>query len=78
MLKAPELGSLDSGTPIYFRRFEVGQVASYALDPDGKALTVRVFVKAPYDHFLTKDTRFWQAIWYIVVADLTMSTRIIN
>ena len=61
VLRAPELGSLDSGTPIYFRRFEVGQVASYTLDPDGKALTVKIFVNAPYDQFVTKDTRFWQA-----------------
>src|SRR5271169_2514273 len=28
-LKTPDLGSLDSGTPIYFRRLQVGQVASY-------------------------------------------------
>jgi paraquat-inducible protein B len=60
-LKTPELGSLDSGTPIYFRRLQVGQIASYALDKDGKALTIRMFVKAPYDQYVTPNTRFWQA-----------------
>jgi paraquat-inducible protein B len=34
-LKAAELGSLDIGTPIYFRRLQVGEVASYELDADG-------------------------------------------
>jgi paraquat-inducible protein B len=61
VLKTPDLGSLDIGTPLYFRRLEVGQVASYSLDDDGKSLSVRVFVRAPYDQYVTPDTRFWQA-----------------
>jgi len=60
-LKAPTLGSLDTGTPIFFRRLQVGQVASYALDGDGQALTIRVFVRAPYDQYVNPNTRFWQA-----------------
>ncbi len=60
-LKAATLGSLDYGTPIYFRRIQVGQVASYRLDQDGRELTVRVFVNAPYDRFVKPETRFWQA-----------------
>src|SRR6202451_3289329 len=42
ILKTSDLGSIDTGTPIYFRRLQVGQVASYALDNDGKDLTDRV------------------------------------
>jgi paraquat-inducible protein B len=61
VLKTPDLGSLDTGTPIYFRRLQVGQVASYALDQDGKLLTVRVFVRAPYDQYVNPNTRFWHA-----------------
>lgn len=61
VLKSSDLGSLDTGTPIYFRRLQVGEVASYELDPDGHALTVRVFVKAPYDQYVTPNTRFWHA-----------------
>ena len=60
-LKTPDLGSLDNGTPIFFRRLQVGQVASYELDPDGKALTVTAFVRAPYDQYVNPDTRFWHA-----------------
>jgi paraquat-inducible protein B len=61
VLKTPDLGSLDYGTPIYFRRLQVGEVASYALDEDGESLTVKVFVNAPYDQYVTPNTRFWHA-----------------
>ena len=61
VLKTPDLGSLDTGTPIYFRRLQVGQVASYELDKDGKALTVTAFVRAPYDQYVNPNTRFWHA-----------------
>src|SRR5215472_12413690 len=61
VLTTPDLGSLDVGTPLYFRRLEVGQVAAYKLADDGKSLSVRVFVRAPYDQYVTPDTRFWQA-----------------
>jgi paraquat-inducible protein B len=61
ILKTPDLGSLDTGTPIYFRRLQVGQVASYSLDRDGKDLTVKVFVQAPYDQYVNPNTRFWHA-----------------
>jgi paraquat-inducible protein B len=60
-LRAKDLGSLDYGTPIYFRRLQVGEIASYALDPDGHSLNVKVFVNEPYDRFVTAETRFWHA-----------------
>ena len=60
-LKTAELGSLGSGTPIYYRQLQAGQVVSYELDKDGGFLNVKIFVESPYDHFVTQDTRFWQA-----------------
>ncbi|CAD6516809.1 PqiB family protein [Paraburkholderia metrosideri] len=60
-LKSSGLGSLDVGTPVYFRRLRVGQIASYQLDPDGRGVTLKVFVNAPYDQFVKADTRFWHA-----------------
>jgi paraquat-inducible protein B len=60
-LKTPQLGSLGKGTPIYYRRLQAGQVSNYELDPSGKFLNVTVFVQAPYDQYVTGDTRFWQA-----------------
>jgi paraquat-inducible protein B len=61
ILKTTDLGSVDTGTPVYFRRLKVGQVASYELDKDGRNLTVKIYVYAPYDQYVNPETRFWQA-----------------
>lgn len=60
-LKTSDLGSLDTGTPVFFRRLKVGRVASYVLDKDGQSFTVKIFVNAPYDQYVNPDTRFWHA-----------------
>jgi paraquat-inducible protein B len=60
-LRTGNLGSLDRGTPVFFRRLQVGQVSSYALTEDGQRFDVMIFVKAPYDDYVTANTRFWQA-----------------
>lgn len=61
VLHSAEIGSLDSGSPIYYRRIQVGQVETYALDPNGNGVTLRVFVRAPFDQYVGSNTRFWHA-----------------
>ena len=61
VLHADDLGSLDIGSPLYFRRIQVGRVASYDLDKDGKGVTFTIFVDGPYDRFVTRSSRFWNA-----------------
>ncbi|HEY4319258.1 MAG TPA: MlaD family protein [Herbaspirillum sp.] len=61
VIHADDLGSLDIGSPVYYRRIVVGQVAAYELNPDGKGITLRLFVNAPYDKFVGVNTRFWHA-----------------
>ena len=61
VLKASELGSLDIGAPVYFRRVPVGQVVAYQLDRNGRNVDITVFVNAPYDRFVTAESRFWHA-----------------
>ena len=60
-LHADDLGSLDIGSPVYFRRIQVGRVSSYALDKDGKGVTFQIFVDGPYDQFVSRSSRFWNA-----------------
>lgn len=60
-LLTDDLGSLGIGSPLYFRRLQVGQVISFGLADDGKGVQVQIFVNAPYDRFVTDDTRFWNA-----------------
>jgi paraquat-inducible protein B len=61
VLHADEIGSLGVGSPIFYRRIEVGQVLAYALDPGGASVTLKIFVRAPYDTYVNGATRFWQA-----------------
>jgi len=61
VLRSNDLGSLSPGSPIFFRRVQVGQVVAFDLDKDGLGLTMRIFINAPYDAFVTENTRFWNA-----------------
>jgi paraquat-inducible protein B len=61
VLKASDLGSLEIGSPIYYRRLPVGQVIAYELAPDGNTVQIKIFVKAPYDTYVYPETRFWNA-----------------
>ncbi|HTB27693.1 MAG TPA: MlaD family protein, partial [Steroidobacteraceae bacterium] len=61
ILHAADIGSLNIGSTVFYRHMPAGQVVAYALDPGGASVTVKVFINSPYDRFVTKDTRFWQA-----------------
>ncbi len=61
MLRASDLGSLDIGSPVYFRRVQVGRVATYKLNEAGSGIDLQIFVDAPYDRFVNSNTRFWNA-----------------
>ncbi len=61
VLRADNLGSVGYATPVYFRRLQVGEVTAYELDKNGTGVTISIFVHAPYDRFVTTETRFWQA-----------------
>lgn len=60
-LHTQDLGSLDIGSPVYYRKIPVGQVVAYALDPDGKGVNIDLFIHAPNDQYVTENTRFWNA-----------------
>jgi paraquat-inducible protein B len=61
ILKSEDLGSLDIGSPVYYRRIQVGRVASYQLGETGQDIKLQIFIDAPYDRYVTTDTRFWNA-----------------
>jgi paraquat-inducible protein B len=71
VLKGDDMGSLDVGSPIFFRRLQVGQITSYRLDDDGKGVTMHVFINAPYDKYVKDNSRFWQASGIDVSLDTT-------
>jgi len=61
VLRAAALGSLNIGSPVYYRDIQVGQVVGYQLDADGKGVSVDVFIAAPHDRLVLTTTRFWNA-----------------
>ncbi len=60
-LTTHDAGSITIGAPVYYRRVAVGQIVDSALDADGRQITLQVFIDAPYDRFVTRNTRFWNA-----------------
>ena len=61
VLHAKDIGSLSIGSAVFYRHIAAGQVVAYSLDPSGDSVTIKVFINSPYDRFVTRDTRFWQA-----------------
>ena len=61
VLRAADLGSLDVGSPVLYRRTQVGRVVGYILSPDQDELSVKVFIEAPYDKLVTLESRFWNS-----------------
>lgn len=59
-LLADALGSLAEGSPVLHRGIEVGRVVGYTLRDD-QQVVIQVFVDAPYDAWVTANTRFWNA-----------------
>ena len=60
-LHGDSLGSIDIGSPVFYRRIQVGQVIGYSLDKEGGGVTMTVFVNAPYESFVSQNTRWWHA-----------------
>jgi len=61
ILHADDLGSLDIGSSVFYRHITAGQIVGYNLDPGGAGVTIKVFINAPFDVYVTGETRFWQA-----------------
>jgi paraquat-inducible protein B len=70
VVRAPDLGSLSAGSPIFYRRIQVGIVTGYKLTDAGKGVDLEVFIDAPYDSYVDASTRFWDESGF----DVTLTT----
>ncbi len=59
ILQTDKLGSLDIGSPVYFRGIQAGEVQGYELSNDRSSVFVHVFIKSPFDDILKGNSRFW-------------------
>lgn len=62
-LEADRIGSISSGSPVFYHDIEVGEVLGYDVHPTRPAheIEVHVFVRAPFDGFVHQGTHFWNA-----------------
>ena len=61
LTKADRLGSVSLGSPVFFRDLTVGEVLGWDIGDMAKSATIHVFVRAPFDKYVTDQTRFWDA-----------------
>jgi paraquat-inducible protein B len=61
LVKAKRLGSISLGSPVFFRDLDVGEVLGWDIADMAESVTIRAFVRAPYDSYVHDDSRFWNA-----------------
>jgi len=58
-LVTQNLGSVDTGSPIYYQGLPAGEVLGYELGNDRKSTYVYAFIKDPFDQLVRGNTNFW-------------------
>lgn len=59
ILHTESLGSIERDMPVFYRKFNVGQVENVRLTSGGQAVIVEIFVRAPFDQWVSNKTKFW-------------------
>ncbi|EJL04689.1 PqiB family protein [Pseudomonas fluorescens Q2-87] len=70
-IKADRLGSLNRGSPVFYKQIQVGQVKSYLLSEDQSKVEIKVFIEPTYASLVRKHTRFWNASGISIDANLS-------
>ena len=47
------------GTPIFFKKIQVGEVARIRIDSSGKFVNIQAFIESKYSSLIKKDSKFW-------------------
>ncbi|KOC92653.1 PqiB family protein [Winslowiella iniecta] len=58
-LHTPDLGSLNTGSLVYYRKIPVGRVYDYSINPGNKGVTVDVLIERRFTNLVKKESRFW-------------------
>ncbi|HEY1412241.1 MAG TPA: MlaD family protein, partial [Rhodopila sp.] len=61
LLKTSELGSVNLGSPIFYRGLSVGEVLGWDIGDLAENVTIHAFIRAPFDTYVHDQTRFWNA-----------------
>ncbi len=58
-LNAKQLGSLNEGSPIYYRQLKVGEVIGSQLNNDTESVDISIYIQDKYADKIKSNTRFW-------------------
>jgi paraquat-inducible protein B len=58
-LRSKDLGSLNIGSKILFRKIPIGEIYSFNLDKSGNSVILRAFIDEEYEDIITTESRFW-------------------
>ncbi|PLV61672.1 PqiB family protein [Erwinia sp. B116] len=70
-LHAPDLGALNSGSLVYFRKIPVGRVYDYSINSGSGGVTIDVLIERRFTNLVKKESRFWNVSG--VKADVSLS-----
>src|SRR6202022_4671445 len=59
--KGKTLGATSVGAPVFFRDLNVGEVLGWDIADMAEYVTIRAFVREPYDSYVRDQSRFWNA-----------------
>ena len=58
-LHAKDLGSLSTGSLVYYRKIPVGKVYDYDIEPANNGVTIDVLIDKRFAHLVKDSSRFW-------------------
>lgn len=69
-LNTAELGSVEVGSPVYYRQIAVGQVVAYELNKKDN-IQLSIFIRQQYAHLAKIDSQFWNVSGLNINASLS-------
>ncbi|MCB8877344.1 PqiB family protein [Acidisoma silvae] len=61
VLRADSIGSISSGSPVFYRDVVVGEVLGYDLGDGIGPVTINIFIRAPYNKLVKPQSHFWNS-----------------
>ena len=61
VVTTPQITTLSSSSPVYYRGIEVGSVAYFSLSDDARFINIHLLIATNYAPLVRADTKFWNA-----------------
>ena len=58
-LKSNDAASINVGTPIFFKKIQVGEIVRVELDNSGEFVDVKAFINSKYSYLIKNKSKFW-------------------